>query len=72
MISGVISKTTIVIAHIRGLTILITTHEPPSRFWGQVTPATCSPFNAPFRNPGTTADDINPALPMIRNIPQFP
>ena len=32
VISGVISKVTIVITHIRELiTILITTHEPPSR-----------------------------------------
>ena len=31
VISGVISRVTIVITHIRGLiTILITTHEPPS------------------------------------------
>ena len=35
VISGVISKVTIVITHIRGLiTILITTHEPPSRGLG--------------------------------------
>ena len=33
VISGVISKVTIVITHIRELvTVLITTHEPPSRF----------------------------------------
>ena len=48
MIGGVISKTTIVIAHIRGLTILITTHEPPSRFWDQVAAVACSPSTPPF------------------------
>ena len=33
--SRIISKVTILIAHIRGLiTPLITTHEPPSRVWG--------------------------------------
>ena len=32
VISGVISRVTILITHIRGLiTLLITTHEPPSR-----------------------------------------
>ena len=32
MISGVISRATIVIIHVRGrVTLLMTTHEPPSR-----------------------------------------
>ena len=35
VISGVISRVTILITHIRGLiTLLITTHEPPSRCRG--------------------------------------
>ena len=35
IISGVISKVSIIIAHIRGLRIpLLTTHEPPRRFQG--------------------------------------
>ena len=34
VISGVISRVTIIMTHIRGLiTPLITTHEPPSRDW---------------------------------------
>ena len=36
VVSGVISRVTILITHIRGLiTLLITTHEPPSKalFW---------------------------------------
>ena len=36
-ISGVISKVTVLITHIKGLiTLLITTHEPPSRFYSGV------------------------------------
>ena len=57
VISGVISKATTVITHIRGLvTVLITTHEPPSRFgrdgpWPMLfrsgPPAPCSTWGFP-------------------------
>ena len=45
VISGVISRVTIIITHTRGLiTLLITTHEPPSRAFRALKVSGCRAF----------------------------
>ena len=71
VISGVISRVTIVITHIGGLiTLLITTHEPPSR-GGVITGIGVWLAVSCYKtvSKSTTVDDINPALRITKNIP---